>query len=88
VLVQHLEQVHGCEVRGVTNRLSDRASLLRELERAPEHEVLLTELKAAAVDVAVRHALGRGTQVVFVNNAVVGTGLEEAFDRIIDRATG
>ena len=86
VLVQHLEQVHGCEVVGVTNRLSDRAILSRELEAAPPYDVLLTELKAAAVDVAARHALGLGKDVVFANNALVGNGVEEVFDRAIDRA--
>jgi cyclic 2,3-diphosphoglycerate synthetase len=86
VLVQHLEQVHGCQVVGFTNRLSDRAVLPKDLEDAPPYDVLVTELKAAAVDVAVRHALGAGRQVVFANNALVGSGIEEAFDRVIDRA--
>ncbi len=86
VLVQHLEQVHGCEVVGFTNRLSDRAVLPMELANAPPHDVLLTEIKAAAVDIAVRLALGAGREVVFANNALVGNGIKEVFDRAIDRA--
>lgn len=86
LLTQHLEQVHGCEVVGLTCRLSDRAALSGELEDAPPYDVLLTELKAAAVDVAVRHALGAGKEVVFMNNAAVGSGVEEAFDRAIQKA--
>jgi cyclic 2,3-diphosphoglycerate synthetase len=86
MLVQHLEQNYGCEVAGVTNRLADRAALLDELERAPSYDVLLTEIKAAAIDVAGRHALGAGKDVVFVNNAVLGKGMEEAFDRLLDLA--
>jgi len=50
------------------------------------HDVVLVELKAAAVDVAVRTATDQGTEVVFVNNAVVGTDVEAAFDRILERA--
>lgn len=86
ILVQHLESKHGCEVVGYTNRLSDRAVLPKELEDAPPYDVLVTEVKAAGVDVAARHALGAGRDVVFANNAVVGTGIEEVFDRVIDRA--
>ena len=86
LLTQHLEQVYGCEVVGLTDRLSDRSVLAGELEGAPPYDVLLTEIKAAAVDVAVRHALGADKEVVFMNNAAVGSGLEEAFDRVIEKA--
>ncbi len=87
VLRGHLERVHGCEVVGMTHRLSDRRALREELNSAPDYDVLLTELKAGAVDVAVREAHGRGKDVVFVNNTLVGTGIEEAFDRVLDLAT-
>lgn len=84
VLKEHLERVHGCEVVGMTHRLSDRRMLREELEDAPDHDVLLTELKAGAVDVAVREGLARGKEIVFVNNVLVGKGIEEAFDRVLD----
>jgi cyclic 2,3-diphosphoglycerate synthetase len=86
LLTQHLERVHGCEVVGLTGRLSDRAVLSGDLEGAPPYDVLLTEIKASAIDIAVRHALAAGKEVVFLNNAVVGDGVEEAFDRAIDKA--
>jgi cyclic 2,3-diphosphoglycerate synthetase len=86
VMKAHLEETHGCEVVGMTHRLSDRAALKKELADAPEHDVLLIELKAAAVDVAARAADKRGTDVVFVNNALVGTGIEDAFDRVLAMA--
>lgn len=85
-LVQHLEQEHRCEVVGVTHRLADRSALAGDLDRAASYDLLLTELKAAAVDVAGRHALNAGKDVVFVNNALVGNGIEEAFDRVLDAA--
>jgi cyclic 2,3-diphosphoglycerate synthetase len=84
MLAKHLEQTHGCEVVGMTNHLADRAALKADLEAASGYEVLLTELKAAAVDVAGRHALAAGKEVVFVNNALVGKGIEKAFDRVLD----
>ncbi len=83
VLKEHLERVHGCEVVGMTHRLSDRRALREELSDAPSYDVLLTELKAGAVDVAVRDALAAGKEVVFVNNQLVGKGIEEAFDRVL-----
>lgn len=86
LLTQHLERVHGCEVVGITSRLSDRATLRAELRAAPDYDVLLTELKAGAVDVAVRHALSDGKNVVFVNNEVVGDAIAKAFDDMIDLA--
>jgi predicted GTPase len=41
------------------------------MDGAGGYEVLLTELKAAAVDVACERALARGAHVVFVDNRPV-----------------
>jgi predicted GTPase len=57
--------------------------LHRELDGAPDFDILLTELKAAAVDVAVRAAAATGHEVVFADNALVGEGIEDAFDRLL-----
>ncbi len=86
VLGRHLEQWHGCEVVGVSHGLSDRRELERDLLGAEAFDVLLTELKAGAVDVAVRTALAGGKDVVFADNALVGEGIEEAFDRLLELA--
>lgn len=93
VLRSHLEREHGCEVVGMTHKLSDRAALRRDLAEASAHDVVLVELKAAAIDVAARAAVEQGREVVFVNNALVGTtedgktsDVAGAFDRLIDRA--
>jgi cyclic 2,3-diphosphoglycerate synthetase len=53
---------------GVSHRLSDRAGLAADLDAAPAFDVLLTELKAAAIDVAVERALERGAEVVLADN--------------------
>jgi cyclic 2,3-diphosphoglycerate synthetase len=68
---RHLEATHGCRVVGRSGRLADRAGLAEDLDAAPGYEVLLTELKAAAVDVASERALARGADVVFVDNRAV-----------------
>jgi cyclic 2,3-diphosphoglycerate synthetase len=67
-LVTSLERSARCSIVGASHRLGDRVGLARDLEEAPAFEVLATELKAAAVDVAARWAQSRGTEVVFVDN--------------------
>jgi cyclic 2,3-diphosphoglycerate synthetase len=69
--VDHLEATHGVEIVGWSARLADRAGLATDLGNANDYEVLLTELKAAAVDVACAHAVSRGLDVVFVDNRAV-----------------
>jgi cyclic 2,3-diphosphoglycerate synthase len=79
--VRHLESAHGCRVVGWSARLADRARLAEDMDRAQDYDVLLTELKAAAVDVACQRALGRGAEVVFVHNRA------RALDEDVDLAT-
>jgi cyclic 2,3-diphosphoglycerate synthetase len=69
--VAYLEAVHGCRVVGWSTRLADRARLAEDMDGAERYEVLLTELKAAAVDVACDRALARGADVIFVDNRAV-----------------
>ncbi len=66
--VASLQADFGCTVVGWSARLADRSGLMEDLEKAEAYEVLLTELKAAAVDVACERALERGAEVVFVDN--------------------
>ncbi|MDQ4005666.1 MAG: 2,3-diphosphoglycerate synthetase, partial [Actinomycetota bacterium] len=63
-----LEERHGCIVVGVSHALADRAELARDLDAAPAYDVLLTELKAAGVDVAAERAIEVGSEVVFIDN--------------------
>ena len=75
-LVEALESGYGCEVVAYSTHLADRPRLRSDLAAAPEFDVLLVELKAAAVDVATRIAAGVGARVVFCDNrpAVVDAG--------------
>jgi cyclic 2,3-diphosphoglycerate synthetase len=88
--VEHLQAEAGCRVVGWSARLADRAGLAEDLEAAADYEVLLTELKAAAVDVGVERALARGAEVVFVDNrAIVAEGpddLRTALARVLELA--
>jgi cyclic 2,3-diphosphoglycerate synthase len=87
---QLLEATAGCRVVGWSDGLADRARLSEEMGVAPGYDVLLTELKAAAIDVACEQALARGAEVVFVDNrATVVEGdleLPAAFDEVLELA--
>ena len=94
--VATLERSHGCRVVGWSARLADRAGLEQDLDGAKDYEVLLTELKAAAVDLASDRAVARGARVVFVDNRAVAvegemdlpTALGETIDLAGERRAG
>ena len=77
-LAEHLTSVYGCDVLFMTHSLSNRPRLKKELANAisefPEADILISELKAASVDVAARIAIDNGLEVVFMDNVpeVVG----------------
>ncbi|MEX0984468.1 MAG: 2,3-diphosphoglycerate synthetase, partial [Actinomycetota bacterium] len=83
-----LAETAGCRVLGWSAMLADRAGLVRDLEAAPGYDVLLTELKAAAIDTAARLAEARGADVVVVANRLrnVDGDLEGLLDLAIDLA--
>lgn len=81
-MARHLEREHGCTVVGTSPHLAHRPKLAEDLERTGEAEVLLVELKAAAVDLAARLALERGLEVVFCDNRVVSLGGDGSFDEL------
>jgi cyclic 2,3-diphosphoglycerate synthetase len=84
-LQEHLERVHGAVVVGRSHRLADRPGLANDLAGAEgTYEVLLTEVKAAAIDVAARAALAAGAEVVFADNAP--DDLSAEFDTVLKRA--
>jgi cyclic 2,3-diphosphoglycerate synthetase len=82
-LVTSLARTGGCRVVGFSTNLADRAALQRDLAGAPPFDALLTELKAAAVDVAARRALDRGAEVVFVDNRPVAAGGDGDVDDLV-----
>jgi cyclic 2,3-diphosphoglycerate synthetase len=96
VTKSHLESVHGCEVVGITHALSDRGRLTEELKAMEGRaDVLLCEIKAAAIDVATRRALDIGMQVVYMDNVpqgIEGDDLQGAVlrakDLAFERASG
>jgi cyclic 2,3-diphosphoglycerate synthetase len=70
MLRRYLEERHECRVEMVSSSLSDRKALRCDLAKPEMQRVdtVLTEIKAAAVDVVAETAVGRGLAVVFVDN--------------------
>jgi cyclic 2,3-diphosphoglycerate synthetase len=90
ILAAHLES-YGATVVGHSSSLANRSRLAADLQAAGRADVLVTELKAAAVDLATGFALERGMRVVYSDNQVLATGgdgpLETLFPAMADLAT-
>ncbi|MGH2774005.1 MAG: 2,3-diphosphoglycerate synthetase [Actinomycetota bacterium] len=72
-ITKYLASEHRATVVGISHSLSDRKRLQTELEDlAGRADVLLCEIKAAAIDVATKRALDAGLEVVFMDNVPVG----------------
>ncbi|WP_298498726.1 2,3-diphosphoglycerate synthetase [uncultured Methanobrevibacter sp.] len=91
-LVDYLESKYDCEVIGTTAHLSNRPLLRQDMETYMDKaEVMLTELKAAAVDVATKDALAAGLEVVYCDNIPVSIDnsypdLSESIIELVDSA--
>ena len=81
-LAAHLETEHGGKVVGASHHLANRPQLAEDLEAMDAAEVLVVELKAAAVDLAARFALQRRMEVVFCDNRVVALDGGPSFDEM------
>ncbi len=80
----YLEKNFHCDVVGSTNNLSNRKKLRSDLEEGMRStDLLLTEIKAASIDIAGKYAKERGVDISFMHNetlVIEGTknSLEEA----------
>ncbi|MCE5214907.1 MAG: 2,3-diphosphoglycerate synthetase [Methanobacterium sp.] len=92
VLIEYLEDNYNCKVVGTTPHLSNRPLLQKDIKKYMDNvDVMLTELKAAAVDVATKDALKAGLEVVYCDNipiVVDGTDeeLSQAIISVVDNA--
>ena len=73
VLRTYLEERWGCRVMAFSTNLADRDALRRDLEDVSMGQVdtVVTEIKAAAIDVVAEKAAELGLPVVFVDNVPV-----------------
>ena len=70
-IAHSIEEEYDCQVTGFSTNLSDRAALKEDLKEGLEDcDVLLTEIKAASIDVAARTARDKGTDIAFLHNSL------------------
>jgi len=83
-IADHLEQFYGASVVGVSSSLSNRSILRQDIRAADgKFSVLLTELKAAAVDVVTSVGLEVGLDVVYMDNEPIAVGGDGELDPLL-----
>lgn len=88
MLVKHLEDHYGCTVVGASPHLSNRSLLRQDMQAAVgTFDVLLTELKAAAIDVVASAGADAGVPTILCDNVPVSNG-GTSIDDVIDHAVG
>jgi cyclic 2,3-diphosphoglycerate synthase len=65
---EYIEKSFHCSVAGITFNLSNRPLLKTDLQSFNDYDVILTELKAASVDVVTDFALKSGREIIYMNN--------------------
>ncbi len=81
----YLREREECIVVGRSHSLSNRTVLREELVQAGEADVLLTELKAAAVDTVADFARREGKDIVYFHNIPIPAGGESGLDSFFER---
>ncbi len=77
MLKQHLQQNYKAESVTISHALADRQQLNLDIKAAEGADVILTELKAAAVDVVTRFGLEHGIDVVYADTRIFKATEEE-----------
>lgn len=68
-LINYLEKEYNCNIIGTTAHLSNRPLLKEDIKKyIGDVDIILTELKAAAVDIATKEFLKAGLDVVYCDN--------------------
>lgn len=88
---EYLEEKFGCEVAAISNNLANRKLILGDLDLwRGKFDRLLTELKAASVDIVTKIGLDSGIEVVYCDNIPVvvdgETNLSEAVLSLAEKA--
>lgn len=78
----YVEETYHCSVVGISTNLSNRKELWHDLKTGLQKaDVLLTEIKAASIDVAAKTAKAQDCDIVFMhNNSVLVGGNIKSFE--------
>ena len=78
-IINHLESKYGCQIAMVSFNLSKRSALRKDLAGSPDFDMILTELKAAAVDVLTEYASINKKGIAYIDNIPVIIGKKRDF---------
>ena len=70
---KYMEAEYGCRITGISFNLSRRDMLRQDLSKCSGYDTILTELKAAAVDVLTEYASENRIEVSYIDNIPVIT---------------
>jgi cyclic 2,3-diphosphoglycerate synthetase len=88
-IVSYLEETYDCHVVGASPHLSDRSKMRKDLDQfLSSADILLTEVKASAIDVVTREALAESIDVIYMDNVplVVGGTVKDLDGAILQLA--
>ncbi|MDO5852053.1 MAG: 2,3-diphosphoglycerate synthetase [Methanobacteriaceae archaeon] len=81
VLKKYLEEEYNCIIVDISTNLSDRPLLEEDIERnINDIDLMLTEVKAAAIDVATKLALDKNLKVVYCDNIPIEAEDKDSLD--------
>ena len=84
LLKEYLEDNFKCNVVAISSNLSNRPLLQQDIDNNIDKvDIMLTELKAAAVDVATKDALTKGLDVVYCDNIPIALNSDYDLDSAI-----
>ncbi|MGM0365780.1 MAG: 2,3-diphosphoglycerate synthetase [Actinomycetota bacterium] len=77
----YIEKNYDCSVAYISFSLSNRKLLRKDLESAQGFDTILTELKAASVDVLTDYAFNYNKGIVYMNNIPIISGGSQDFEK-------
>lgn len=91
LLKDYLEENFNCEIVEISSNLSNRPLLQEDIDRNIDNvDIMLTEIKAAAIDVATKVALNKGLEVVYCDNIPIPINdtynLDDAIMKVVHEA--
>ncbi|MBD3414557.1 MAG: cyclic 2,3-diphosphoglycerate synthetase [Candidatus Aminicenantes bacterium] len=87
ILSRYVEETFQCTVVGISTNLSNRKKLKNDLEEGlKKADVLLTEIKAASIDVAAKTAQEQECGIVFMHNksVLIGGNVSDLEKAVLD----
>ncbi len=82
-IIGHLESEYGCRIVKASFNLSKRELLKKDLNESPDFDIILTELKAAAVDVLTEYAFENKKGISYIDNILIMSDRERDFKKDI-----